>query len=144
MLATTLYSILRVLLDAIGTSQRDQAKLQAEVLALRRQVQVLERQIKRVRWTPADRMVLAALRDRLPGSAWAALRVQPETVLGWHRDLVRRRWAGYRDRPTGVSILSENHVVSSAYSNLIGEYSASKQLLSKRAFLAWQAAHWKI
>jgi len=81
-LATTLYSILRVLLDAIATSQRDQAKLQAEVLALRRQVQVLERQVKRVKWTPADRMVLAALRDRLPRSAWAALRVQPETVKG--------------------------------------------------------------
>jgi putative transposase len=61
---------------------------------------VLERQITRVRWAPADRMVLAALRDRLPRSAWAALRVQPETVLGWHRDLVRRRWAAYRDRPS--------------------------------------------
>ena len=99
-IAATLYSILRILLDAIATSRRDQAKLQAEVLVLRRQVQVLERQIKRVKWTPADRMVLAALRDRLPRSAWAALRVQPETVLGWHRDLVRRRWAGYRDRPS--------------------------------------------
>ncbi|HEV2027210.1 MAG TPA: hypothetical protein VGS16_01605 [Candidatus Dormibacteraeota bacterium] len=88
--AATLYSILRIFLDAIATGQRDQAGLQAEVLALRRQVQVLERQIKRVKWTPADRMVLAALRDRLPRTAWAALRVQPETVLGWHRDLVRR------------------------------------------------------
>jgi putative transposase len=98
--AATLYSILRILLDAIATSHRDQAKLQAEVLALRRQVQVLERQITRVKWTPADRMLLAALRDRLPRSAWAVLRVQPETVLGWHRDLVRRRWAAYRDRPS--------------------------------------------
>jgi hypothetical protein len=70
--AATLYSILRILLDAIATSRRDQAKLQAEVLALRRQVQVLERQIKQVKWTPTDRMVLAALRHRLPGSAWAA------------------------------------------------------------------------
>jgi putative transposase len=106
--AATLYSLLRVLLDAIATSRRDQAKVQAEVLALRRQVQVLERQIKRVKWTPADRMVLAALRDRLPRSAWAALRVQPETVLGWHRDLVRRRWAAYRDRPSrGRPRLSE-------------------------------------
>jgi hypothetical protein len=58
-IAATLYSILRILLDAIATSRRDQAKLQAEVLVLRRQVQVLERQIKRVKWTPADRMVLA-------------------------------------------------------------------------------------
>jgi putative transposase len=53
-------------------------------------------------------MVLAALRDRVPRSAWAALRVQPETVLGWHRDLVRRRWAAYRDRPSrGRPPLSE-------------------------------------
>jgi hypothetical protein len=53
-------------------------------------------------------MVLAALRDRLPRSAWAALRVQPETVLGWHRDLVRRRWAVYRDRPSlGRPLVSE-------------------------------------
>jgi phage shock protein A len=40
---------LRVLVDAIATSQRDRAKLEAEVLALRRQVQVLERQIERVK-----------------------------------------------------------------------------------------------
>jgi putative transposase len=58
---------------------------------LRRQVQVLERQIKRVRWTPGDRMFLAALRNRLPRSAWAGLLIQPETVLGWHRELVGPR-----------------------------------------------------
>jgi transposase len=74
-------------------------KLQAEVLVLRRQVQVLERQIKRVHWSPADRIILAALHERLPRTAWSALRVQPETVLGWHRDLVRRRWAAYRRQP---------------------------------------------
>ena len=100
MVVGCLYSLVRLLLDALATSRRDQVQLRAEVLVLRRQVQVLERQIKRVKWTPADRMVLAALRERLPRSAWAALRVQPETVLGWHRDLVRRRWAAYRDRPS--------------------------------------------
>jgi putative transposase len=42
-----------------------------------RQVQVLERQIKRVRWTPADGMVLAAVCDRLPGSAWALCGYSP-------------------------------------------------------------------
>jgi transposase InsO family protein len=94
-----LYALVRVLLDVIATSNGDQAKLQAEVLVLRRQVQVLERQIKRVRWTPGDRMVLAALRERIPRSAWASLLVKPETVLGWHRELVRRRWAAYRGRP---------------------------------------------
>ena len=99
MLFSLVYSLLRTLLDVIATSHGDHARLQAEVLVLRRQVQVLERQIKRVQWTPGDRMLLAALRDRLPQSAWAALLVQPETVLGWHRALVRRKWAAYLRRP---------------------------------------------
>jgi putative transposase len=107
-MASMLYSLVRVVLDAIATSHSNEAKLRVEVLALRRQVQVLERQIKRVRWEPGDRMILAALRERLPRSAWAALLVQPETVLGWHRELVRRRWAAYRGRPrTGRPPLAE-------------------------------------
>jgi putative transposase len=56
----------------MATSHSNEAKLRAEVLSLRRQVQVLERQIKRVRWEPGDRMILAALREWLPRSAWAA------------------------------------------------------------------------
>ncbi len=99
MLVSLVYSLLRALLDVIATSHGDQALLQAEVLALRRQVQVLERQVKRVRWTPGDRMLMAALRDRLQQSAWAGLLVRPETVLGWHRALVRRKWAAYLRRP---------------------------------------------
>ncbi len=95
MLVSLAYSLLRALLDVIATSQCDRAQLQAEVLALRRQVQVLERQIKRVRWTPGDRMLMAALSDHLPQAAWAALLVRPETVLGWHRALVRRKWADH-------------------------------------------------
>ena len=99
MMGTLLYSLVRFLLDVVATSHGDQAKLQAEVLALRRQIQVLDRQIKRVRWSPGDRMIIAALRERLPQSAWAGLLVKPETVLGWHRALVRRKWAAYRGRP---------------------------------------------
>lgn len=99
MVGSLLYSLVRVLLDVMATSHGDQAKLQAEVLVLRRQVQVLERQIKRVRWSPGDRMVLAALRGRIRQSAWPGLLVKPETVLGWHRQLVRRKWAAYRERP---------------------------------------------
>lgn len=99
MLASLIYSLLTALLDVITTRQGDRAKLEAEVLALRRQVQVLERQVKRVQWRPGDRMFLAALRDRLPQSVWAGLLVRPETVLGWHRALVGRKWAAYRKRP---------------------------------------------
>ena len=80
MVGSLLYSLVRFLLDVIATSHGDQAKLQAEVLALRRQVQVLERQIKRVRWSAGDRMVLAALREKLPRSTWTGLLVKPETA----------------------------------------------------------------
>ena len=99
MVASLLYSLLRFVLDVVATSRADRSKLQGEVLALRRQVQVLERQVKRVRWSPGDRMIMAALHERLPRSAWAGLLVRPETVLGWHRALVRRKWAAYRGRP---------------------------------------------
>ncbi len=42
---------------------------------------------------------MAVLRTHLPKSAWAGLLVKPETVLGWHRALVRRKWAAYCGRP---------------------------------------------
>ncbi len=58
-MASLVYSLLWVMLDLFATSHGDQARLQEEVLALR-QVQLLERQIKRVRWTPGDRVLLAA------------------------------------------------------------------------------------
>ena len=99
MVASLVYSLIRVLVDVMLTSRSEEAELQAEVRALRCQVQVLERQVKRVRWTPADRMILAALRERLPRSAWAGLLVKPETVLGWHRALVRQKGAACRGRP---------------------------------------------
>ena len=99
MLFAALYSALRLILDLVQLESKDAADLKAEVLALRQQVKVLERQIKRARWQPEDRLILSVLRERLPRTAWANLLVQPETVLGWQRELVRRKWAAYRGRP---------------------------------------------
>ncbi|MFF0041644.1 integrase core domain-containing protein [Streptomyces mirabilis] len=66
-----------------------------EILTLRHQLAVLQRQIDRPRVTPADRAFLAALLHRLPRpKLWQLhLIVSPETVLRWHRDLRRRRHA---------------------------------------------------
>jgi hypothetical protein len=76
----------------------------AEILVLRHQVMVLERQLHgdRVRFTPADRAWLAALLHPLPRDMLNHLRllVRPDTVLRWHRDLIARRHAR-RSRPTG-------------------------------------------
>ena len=87
------------LLRLLPLSDRDK---DAEILALRHQVMVLQRQLHgdRVRFAPADRAWLAALLHPLPRSVLRDLRllVRPETVLRWHRDLVARRHAR-RSRP---------------------------------------------
>ena len=66
----------------------------AEILALRHQILVLQRQIDRPRCSETDRTIPALLasvidRGRL---AEAFLIVKPATVLRWHRRLVARRW----------------------------------------------------
>jgi len=66
----------------------------AEILALRHQVLVLQRQIDRPKFTPTDRTVLAVRsrafdRRRLNK---VMLIVRPATVIGWHRRLVARHW----------------------------------------------------
>ncbi|MEB8338112.1 hypothetical protein [Streptomyces endophyticus] len=74
----------------------DRAK-DVEILALRHEITVLERQLGsgRVQLTPEDRAFPAALLTPLPRQALHRLRllVQPDTVLRWHRDLTKRRHA---------------------------------------------------
>jgi hypothetical protein len=67
----------------------------AEILALRHQLAVLQRQIDKPRLAPADRAFLAALLHRLPRPTLHQLHliVSPDTVLRWHRDLLRRHHA---------------------------------------------------
>jgi putative transposase len=66
---------------------------EVELLVLRYELSVLRRTVKKPRLQPADRMILAALANRLPRRAWGGLLVRPETVLGWHRALVGGKWA---------------------------------------------------
>lgn len=66
-----------------------------EILALRHQLAVLQRQVDKPRLAPPDRAFLAALLHRLPRPTLRRLRliVSPDTVLRWHRDLLRKRHA---------------------------------------------------
>jgi putative transposase len=77
----------------------DHAK-DAEILILRRQVAVLQRQARTPRPSWTDRAILSALARLLPHSHLRQLRliVSPRTLLRWHADLVRRRWACPRRR----------------------------------------------
>ena len=71
-----------------------------EVLVLRHQLAVLKRQVNRPRLRQRDRLLVAALSRMLPRERWSAFLVRPQTLLRWHRELVRRKWT-YRRRGPG-------------------------------------------
>ena len=104
-------AVLRVFGWLALLARSDRAK-DAEILILRHQVAVLQRQVKAPRLSWADRAVLAALARLLPGSQLRHLRliVSPRTVLRWHPELVRWRWTFPRRAPgrprTGQSVRS--------------------------------------
>jgi len=70
-----------------------------ELLVLRHQLVVLGRQQPRPSLRPADRALLAALARLLPPRRRHGLVVTPQTLLRWHRELVRRKWAQPRRSP---------------------------------------------
>jgi hypothetical protein len=77
-------------------SRREEAWKTTEILILRHQLAVLQRrQLRCPKLNWADRALLAALLDVIPKARRHGLRllVTPDTILRWHRDIARRRWA---------------------------------------------------
>ena len=82
-------------------SRRAETWKTAEILLLRHQLAVLQRrQPRRPNLNWADRALLAALLGVIPKARRHGLRllVTPDTILRWHRDIVRRRWAARSKR----------------------------------------------
>ena len=71
--------------------------LELENAVLRHEVRVLRRQRRSVRLRRLDRVVLAAASRAIPRDRWSLFVVRPQTLLRWHRELVRRKWT-YRRR----------------------------------------------
>src|ERR1700734_3622836 len=86
---------------SLRLSRREEAWQTAEILILRHQLSVLHRrQPLRPHLTLADRTLLAALLGVIPKARRQGLRllVTPDTILRWHRDIIRRRWAARSTR----------------------------------------------
>jgi putative transposase len=86
------YRILRRLLELVVLALRSEDAKEVEIMVLRHQLYVLNRQVKRSGLKPHDRVLIAAASGVLPRRRWASLFVRPETILRWHRALVARRW----------------------------------------------------
>src|SRR5512132_2680668 len=107
-----LYLIFCQLLGWLALLARRSATKDAELLVLRHEVAVLRRQVARPQIDWADRAVLAGLSRLLPRWVWQGRLVQPTTLLGWHRDLIRRRWTyPHRCGRPGVALVIRDLVL---------------------------------
>jgi transposase InsO family protein len=78
----------------------DTAAKDAEILVLRHRLAVLRRQVaRRPRFTWSARALVALLAGLVPRERWQAFLVTPQTILGWHRALVKKQWAYPHRRP---------------------------------------------
>jgi len=87
------YLALGRVLELIVLCSRSAKAKEIEILVLRHELAVLRRHHHpRPRLQPKDRALLAALSRQLPRARWSVFLVKPETLLGWHRRMVRGRW----------------------------------------------------
>ena len=99
-----MFEMLRSFVRSFSAYFRSRADLQTEILALRHQSVVFQRQNPKPKLKPVDRRFWVALSrfwSRWREALWI---VKPATVIDWHRRAFRRYWAwkvrhGHRGRP---------------------------------------------
>jgi transposase len=97
MLLSLLYFAVRRLLRLPSKGDRcDDLARDIEILVLRHQLRVLARG-RRMPLRRRDRVLLAAASGLLGRDRWGSFPVSAQTLLRWHRELVRRKWT-YRGR----------------------------------------------
>src|SRR5579875_2224699 len=120
-------------LQLIRLIYRADTDLAVELVMLRHEVAVLQRQVYRPALEPAVRAVLSGLARMLPRRRLGRFFVQPATLLRWHRDLVAKRWTYPHRRPgrpsiangtTGLVLRFAEENPTSGYRRIHGELAA--------------------
>ena len=110
MIWSVLAQVLAILVDLLTVGRRSTCEKDLEIVLLRHQVRLLQRRqpvpTRLERWEKLPLAVLVAKLAGLVAGGKARLSrsmlvVRPETVLKWHRDLVRRKWTCRRRRSGG-------------------------------------------
>jgi putative transposase len=97
-----LWLVVRLLTRVLVPPGADKATKDLEILVLQQQLRVLRRTAGRPKFTPLDRVLLAAASRTLPRQRWTSLfLVTPQTLLRWHRELVRHKWTYPNTRKPG-------------------------------------------
>jgi transposase len=99
MLLSFVYLAFVSVLKLLIRSHRSVQVKDIELIVLRHQLEILRRQVERPRLRSSDRAFLAAASRLLPPGRRHGLLVTPQTLLRWHRQLVRRRWTYGRAKP---------------------------------------------
>ena len=103
-----LYRLSRRALEAVLVLWSDAAAKDAEILVLRHQLAVLRRQVARPRLTWSDRALISMLASLVPRERWGSFLIAPQTILGWHRSLIGKRWTYPHRRPGRPGLAPES------------------------------------
>jgi hypothetical protein len=106
LVSSLLYLLFRRALAVAALRLRSREFKELEIVVLRHELAVLRRQIARPRLDETDRVFLAAASRLLSRTSRQSFFIRPDTLLGWHRQLVRRRWT-YAGRRPGRPALAE-------------------------------------
>jgi hypothetical protein len=78
--------LFQLILDVVASLFKSRARLEAEILVLRQQINVLRRQTpKRPQLNNIDRSLLVWLYRWFPPVLAAVAIIRPETIIRWHR-----------------------------------------------------------
>src|SRR5712664_3282390 len=86
-------TFLSLFLHILVSPFKTQARLEAEILVLRHQLNLLRRQVpSKPRLTVTDRLIFVWLYRLFPSALRAITIIQPETIIRWHRAGFRLYW----------------------------------------------------